>query len=86
MPRVSNLTLARLRTTKFKFRVDSKCVADISYDVETETLTIEFQQRGTYIYRNFPLDEYVDFETASSRGQYFNNYIRNSGYEYERIS
>lgn len=86
MPKVNSLTLVRLLKFKaFKDETQSECVADISYNPETEEMTIEFQQRGTYLYHNVPLDTYVDFQTAGSMGKYFNNYIRNFGFEYERI-
>ena len=49
-------------------------------------LTIEFMARGTYIYHEVQLDTYVDFATAGSQGQYFNLYIRDQGYDYERIA
>lgn len=64
----------------------STCVASLDYDELEQILTIEFQERGTYIYRNFPLDEWLLFNGSSSRGEYFNLYIRNSAYEYERIA
>ena len=84
MPKVSPLTLTRL--LKFKTKLfESKCVADISYDPESQEMTVEFQQRGTYKYQNVPLDEYVDFQSAGSQGKYFNNYIRDR-YSFERIN
>lgn len=88
MPHVNPLTLTRL--LNFKWRkgeaIESECVADVEYDPDGEVMTIIFKQRGTYQYKEVPLDVYVDFETSGSRGKYFNNYIRNHGYEYERIA
>ena len=85
MPKVSPLTLTRLLKFKMKEGPESKCVADISYDPESQEMTVEFQQRGTYKYQNVPLDEYVDFQSAGSQGKYFNNYIRDR-YSFERIN
>jgi KTSC domain len=86
MPKLDPLTLTRL--LKFKWThgkaIESQCVADVSYDPLDSSMTIQFQQRGTYKYKDVPVDVYVDFETSGSRGQYFNNYIRNT-YSYERI-
>lgn len=65
---------------------ESECVASLDYDEANQILTIEFNERGTYQYFNFPLDEWLLFNGAASRGTYFNLYIRNSGYEYERIA
>lgn len=68
----------------------STCVREIRFypfeDGLTGQLEIEFNKRGTYVYHNFPVDEYAQFNQASSRGQYFNLYIRDAGYEYERVS
>jgi lysyl-tRNA synthetase class 2 len=62
----------------------STCVANHSYDPETQELTIEFQARGTYRYSEVPLDEAETFAAAGSLGTYFNLYIRDR-YPYERI-
>jgi hypothetical protein len=71
---------------KYGFKInDSTCVADVTYDLETESLTIEFQKRGTYKYSDVPLQDFLDFQSAASRGTYFNLYIR-TAYAYERIS
>lgn len=89
MPTVNSLTLAKLIQGVKKYgkiqQIESECVANIDYDVESSDLTVEFQQRGTYVYHGVDLDTYTDFAQASSWGQYFNNYIRNAGYSYERI-
>jgi len=87
MPTINPRTysdLLRAKTTKFQF-VQSHCVADVSFDPESETMTVQFQQRGTYNYHNVGITEYVDFSQASSKGAYFNLYIRDR-YSYERIS
>lgn len=63
----------------------SKCVATFDYSLEDEQLTVEFQERGTYVYQGFPLSEFVTFAQASSLGTYFNLYIRDR-YSYERVA
>lgn len=63
---------------------ESQCVRNIDYDEFTGELTVEFQERGTYKYFNVPLSEMANFVGASSKGTYFNYYIRNN-YSYERI-
>lgn len=87
MPQLSSLTVHQL--LKFKmFRKDqtlSTCVANVEYNPLTREMTIEFMERGTYKYKEVPLDDYVDFETSGSQGKYFNLYIRDK-YEYERIA
>ena len=87
MPKVSGGTLRQLLNFKFKTgRPESNCVADVSYNPETEQMTITFQQRGTYVYNDVPLDDYVDFASAGSQGTYFNLYIRPKYTNYERVA
>lgn len=81
---VSPLTLYRLLKFSYKEHSNSTCVADVNYNPITQEMVIVFQQRGTYKYHDVPLDTYVDFESAGSRGTYFNLYIRPQ-FSYERI-
>jgi hypothetical protein len=87
MPAINPITLHQL--LKFKmFRKDqtlSTCVANVEYDPTTREMIIEFMQRGTYKYKDVPIDDYVDFETSGSQGTYFNLYIRDK-FEYERVA
>ena len=91
MPTISNYTLKRLlepiRETGRERNVglESRAIENIDYDPETSDLIIIFLARGTYLYHDVPLDTYVDFAGAESWGQYFNLYIRNAGFSYERI-
>lgn len=64
----------------------SECVAAIEYDHEAEDLIIHFQKRGSYVYHSFPKWAFSEFNNAGSRGTYFNLYIRNAGYSYERVA
>jgi len=86
MPNIDPITLNRLLRFKFKQRTESECVNDVEYNPLTKVMVITFQQRGTYQYKDVPLDVYVDFESSGSQGTYFNLYIRDHGYEYERIA
>lgn len=75
-----------VKSTELKPREHgSSAIASIDYDFEREQLTIVFNQRGTYTYFNFPPDEFANFNFASSRGTYFNLYIKDAGFEYERV-
>lgn len=64
----------------------SECVASTFYDEDSEVLTIEFVERGTYEYQDFPFDAWREFNNTGSRGTYFNANIRNAGYDYERVA
>lgn len=63
----------------------SECVESLEYDQDSETLTIHFQERGSYKYFQFPAWAFNEFNNAGSRGTYFNLYIRNAGYPFQRI-
>lgn len=82
---VNPYTLYKLLTFSYKEHSNSTCVNDVTYNPLTKEMTIVFQQRGTYKYSDVPLDVYVDFESAGSRGKYFNYYIRPT-YSYERVA
>lgn len=66
----------------------SDCVAETSFVPTSETsgeLTVVFQKRGTYIYIDFPIDEWLLFNNSSSRGTYFNEYIRDR-YTFQKVA
>ena len=64
---------------------DSEAIAGIDYDPVTQEMQIVFNQRGTYKYSEVEPQVFSEFNGAASRGTYFNMYIRNHGYWYERI-
>lgn len=64
----------------------STCFVELHYDEESMQMTAVFQNRGTYVYFDFPPDVAADWNTSGSRGIYFNLYIKDHGYEYERIA
>ena len=86
MPAVNKSTLRQLLQFKYKEKPESTCCNDVSYDPETGDMTVAFQKRGTYVYHDVSLDEYVDFASAGSQGTYFNLYIRPKFTNFERIS
>ena len=65
---------------------ESECVESLEYDPESFQMTIHFNKRGTYVFYDVEPQVYAEFNNAGSRGTYFNLYIRNIGYQYERIS
>lgn len=87
MPNISPLTLNKLLKFKMfgKGQTESTCVADVEYNPLTREMTVQFVERGTYKYKEVPIDEYVDFEMAASQGKYFNLYVRDR-YSYERVN
>jgi len=63
---------------------ESSCVAKVDYNFAEGSMTVAFQRRGTYKYFDVPWDEFMNFQGASSRGTYFNLYIRDQ-FSYQRI-
>lgn len=93
MPIIDNSTLRDLLDKTARGGHASRCVQSFDYDLESETLTIEFPGNepgarggaGTYEYTGVPLSEFVNFAQAGSLGTYFNLYIRDR-YSYNRVS
>jgi len=83
-------SLRRVLTPK-----ESRCVADLIFtplemDLSIGDLDVVFVGppnggAGTWRYSEVPVDEYMNFRDASSRGTYFNLYIRDQ-YSSERIN
>ena len=92
MPVIDNYTFRRLlEKTKETgsnrtVGLESRCVSSLDYNLETQEMTCVFIERGTYKYWPVPLNVYVDFAQAESQGRYFNLYIRDAGFQYERIA
>lgn len=59
-------------------KVESSVLYAYEYDKATETLFILFNSNKLYSYSNVPYSTYLDFLAASSKGQFFNHYIRNT--------
>ncbi len=65
--------------------VSSSNIASVGYDVETQTLEVEFLHGGIYQYFGVPVEIYEAFMGASSHGQFFHYNIKNH-YPFARIS
>jgi hypothetical protein len=63
--------------------VSSSNLVSVGYDLDNETLEVEFVNGSVYRYLNIPLFEYERLMSSVSLGGYFNANIRN-GYTYER--
>jgi hypothetical protein len=64
--------------------VASSNIASVGYDAPYETLEVEFQNGTVYQFYNIPQGIYEQFMGASSKGQFFNVYIKNA-YPYSRV-
>lgn len=58
--------------------VTSSNIISAGYDPTSETLEIEFKDGSVYQYYNVSEHLYEQFQSASSKGQFFNIYIKNA--------
>jgi hypothetical protein len=57
-------------------QLESSNLKRCAYDIETETLQIQFQSGKVYSYQGVPASVYHGLLEAPSAGQYFNNNIK----------
>lgn len=63
---------------------DSTSISEALYDEETKILEIEFLNQARYEYLEVTKETWLEFKSASSKGNYFHHFLR-KGYEYNRI-
>ena len=59
-----------------RVQVESSNLASVGYDHDAATLEIEFHNGGIYQYSAVPQDIYESLINAGSKGDYFNNYVK----------
>jgi hypothetical protein len=64
--------------------VQSSNLSSVGYDSENQILEIEFKKSGIYQYFKVPVNIYNGLMNASSHGEYFNAYIKNS-FSYNKV-
>ncbi|PIR70423.1 MAG: KTSC domain-containing protein [Candidatus Niyogibacteria bacterium CG10_big_fil_rev_8_21_14_0_10_42_19] len=69
----------------YRTPVSSTNICSIGYDSQSAILEVEFTSGDVYQYFNIPEHLYRGLMSASSKGQFLNDYIRNS-YRYQKIS
>ena len=65
--------------------VESSSLSSVGYDSENAILEIEFKSGGIYQYSGVPQDVYDSLMNAESKGKYFHQHIKNSGYPYSKV-
>ncbi|EIJ41893.1 hypothetical protein BegalDRAFT_0989 [Beggiatoa alba B18LD] len=58
--------------------VKSSAIHSVGYDINTEILEVELHDGSLYEYYKVSKRVYDDLMRASSKGEFFNEYIRNS--------
>jgi lysyl-tRNA synthetase class 2 len=66
-------------------KVESSAIRFIRYSDRRRELYITFTGTGTYAYREVPRQVYDDFVKAPSKGQFFNEEIRDR-YGFDRVA
>jgi hypothetical protein len=56
--------------------VASQSVRSIGYDKRTHTLEVEFKSGTIYRYASVPIELWSDFLQAESKGQFFQQHVR----------
>jgi hypothetical protein len=56
--------------------VSSSAISAIGYDSDTQKMKIKFVQNRTYEYCHVPAQIFNDFLKTSSKGRYYDNYIK----------
>ena len=63
--------------------VESSGIASENYDIESQTLRIEYSSGGVYDYANVPAEAYIRFLQAPSKGAFVNDVIKK--FEFRRV-
>ncbi len=64
--------------------VSSSNIVSVGYDVDTQTLEVEFNNCSVYQYFGVPTQVYEGLMNASSKGQYLNQNIKRT-YGYAKV-
>ena len=80
------LQVTEVSQTQDTVQVSSTCLSEVSYDLSTQTLTVEFKQSGSrYEYYNVPESDYEQLvATFGSVGETYNDIIKGV-YNYSRV-
>jgi hypothetical protein len=65
--------------------VNSSSLAAVGYDHFTGTLEIEFHDGAVYQYFDMPAYVYTGLMSMGSHGYYFQTFIKNGGYRYQKV-
>jgi hypothetical protein len=63
----------------------STAIADIEYELDRERLTVTFVTGRIYEYFDVPVEVVASFQSAFSKGTFFNSYIRDR-YDFREIT
>ena len=67
-------------------RVESEALYSVGYEPRRRVLEVEFHSGEIYRYFDVPPELHVGLMRADSKGQYFADYIRNAGFDFEHLA
>ena len=67
-----------------RISVNSSNISSVGYDVDSQTLEIEFHNGGVYQYAGIPESEYEGLMSSDSKGKYFHANIK-SRYPFSKL-
>jgi hypothetical protein len=65
--------------------VKSSNLQSVGYDEETRILEVEFKNGDVYQYLNVPVSIFTGLLSATSKGSYFDTYVKKAGYSYRQV-
>ncbi|MEM7536424.1 MAG: KTSC domain-containing protein [Chloroflexota bacterium] len=65
--------------------VSSSNLKSIGFEPQDRVLEVEFQNGAIYQYFGVPFFVYTSLLSTASPGTYFNTFVRDEGYHYERV-
>ena len=68
----------------YRTPVTSSTITSAGYDPAARKLELEFTSGNIYLYLHVPETIYIGLMAASSKGSYFNEYIRER-FEFEKV-
>jgi hypothetical protein len=64
--------------------VSSTTIKSVGYDPDGLLLEVQFRPSGIYRYSRVPVERYLNLMNASSKGRYFNRYIKGK-YPFKKV-
>ena len=66
--------------------MQSEALRSVGYDVDMQTLEIEFASGTVYRYYDVPDHLHIGLMTAVSQGEFYASFIRNAGFDFEQVA
>jgi hypothetical protein len=78
--------LAERKIKMKRIKVKSSSIGYLGYDARKQILEVIFNNGRGYKYYELPKTLYMQLLNASSKGRFFNKYIREGGFKFEKFA